>query len=161
MNVKVFPATSSTEPSNKLITEYNLINIVNRLTDKDSFVVSYSQTPETGTPTSRYIVFNIHGYYFDIALNNLDGDLLKSDDLYAGIQINKSTEDSVYDVINITEGNSQGLILQQTPITGEDTYSLQLLAGGQVPPESKIKFTTGTDSRSISIDDGDLDDPIR
>ena len=64
--IKVFPTTKRNDiydRSARLPTEYNLTNIINRLTSRDSFIIDglsiLSNQLQTGS-------FNIHGYYFEL-----------------------------------------------------------------------------------------------
>jgi len=67
--ITVFPAASSNAQEKRLVTEYNICNIVNRLVDKKSFVISANAK---SNPT--VIEFNISGYFF--RCNNVKVDIL-------------------------------------------------------------------------------------
>ena len=71
-SIKVFPCggrNKDSDPLARLTTEYNLVSIINRLVDKDSFIVT---THENGTRISdtkyqnEYYQVNIGGYLFTI-----------------------------------------------------------------------------------------------
>lgn len=154
--ISIFPTPDrSTDPQARLITEFNLVNIVNRLVDKDSFVISYDNTP---TDTKNKITFNIHGYWIEADLKGSD---LDKGNLYASISItSKSNTNPFVELIgqDSSSGTYTGVKFSTDPFGGDDAkYSLQLLAGGKVPEDSKVRFTTGTETRSVTIDDGDLD----
>lgn len=154
--ISIFPTPDrSTDPQARLITEFNLVNIVNRLVDKDSFVISYDNTPAA---TENKITFNIHGYWIEADLKGSD---LDKGNLYASISItSKSSINPFAELIgqDSSSGTYTGVKFSTDPFKGDDAkYSLQLLAGGKVPEDSKVRFTTGTETRSVTIDDGDLD----
>lgn len=140
----VFPSTNSSDPKEKIITEYNICNIVNRLVDRDAFVIS-----ATSEGSKLSISFNIHGYIF--STDNLWDETLPSD-------VNKGT--AVYALLNVTQATSGNSPYWDTyaelefkkdkPESG--TY-LQLWDGKEVPRESWVKFNNS----SVYIDDGDLD----
>lgn len=62
VNIRVFPTTKRTnmDPQSRLMTEYNLTSIINRLVDKDSFVI-------TSDLKDPMFYFNIHGYIFSVS----------------------------------------------------------------------------------------------
>lgn len=84
-NLKVFPTTTRPEKDQQARqpTEYNLTNLINRLTGSAAFVIT--DTLSTSSP----IEFNIMGYYFRLSV--LPSDLLeKSTKIYAYIIISES-----------------------------------------------------------------------
>lgn len=140
----VFPSTNSNEPKEKIITEYNICNIVNRLVDKKAFVIS------ANTQHGLAITFNIDGYIF--STNNLWGETEaegfdQKAAVYASIGLYTATGDGnspywdTYKTLNLT---------QTEPTVG--TY-LELWDGNGVPRDSWVKFNNS----STYIDDGDLD----
>lgn len=142
----VFPSTNSSDPKEKIITEYNICNIVNRLVDREAFVISAANT-ESGLA----ITFNIGGYIFSTADIWNEEPLKTSPDklkpIYAYITLNEVTgNDSPYWATFAT------LALTQT-LPPADTNYLELWDGSQVPRDSWIKFN----NNSVYIDDGDLD----
>ena len=100
--INVFPCGRRPNyPEDRWLTEYNLINIVNRLTDKKSFVVTSSISD-----TKSEFIFNIEGYLFKTTVN----------DILAALDIKEPEEEpeeeseednSVYATIDI---NSEGII---------------------------------------------------
>ena len=66
-SVKIFPTTlrAKTDPSSRMMTEYNLTSIVNRLTDRKSFVIS-SNDENYNFDLGRF-EFNINGYYIAVS----------------------------------------------------------------------------------------------
>lgn len=142
----VFPSTNSSDPKEKIITEYNICNIVNRLVDREAFVIS-----AVNTGSELAITFNISGYIFSTT-NIWNEEPLKtlhykSKPIYAYITLNKGTgNDSSYWVTFAT------LTLTQEKPAADVDY-LELWDGSQVPRDSWIKFN----NNSVYIDDGDLD----
>lgn len=150
----VFPSTNSNDPKEKIITEYNICNIVNRLVDRDAFVIS-----ATPTESGLALTFNIEGYIF--STSDIWGEAeawgkteageqytpIRSRKVYASLLTEKSTDSSYWDTfksIKLTNDN---------PYTDPDVVAyLQLWDGKQVPRESWIKFDNG----AVYIDDGDL-----
>jgi hypothetical protein len=69
--VKVYPSAfrglatgTKYNPEARLNTEFNVTNLTNRLSSKDSFVIKW----DSSDPLKRVITFNIHGYYFELNL---------------------------------------------------------------------------------------------
>lgn len=145
----VFPSTNSNEPKEKIITEYNICNIVNRLVNRDAFVISAVKS-DTSTGSELSISFNIRGYIF--STNNLWGEGVKNTDtVYAQLKITQATGTNspywdTYDRLELTTTEPDpkaGFYLQLWDGNGEN---------GKVPRESWIKFDNG----AVYIDDGDL-----
>lgn len=91
-NIKVFPTTqrSNKDASARMMTEFNLTSIINRLVDKKCFVISGDQLDNDGyfaIDNGRF-EFNIFGYYFSI-LNITE--LLKA--------VTVSPDKSLYDIM--------------------------------------------------------------
>ena len=91
-NIKVFPTTqrSNKDASARMMTEFNLTSIINRLVDKKCFVISGDQLDNDGyfaIDNGRF-EFNIFGYYFSI---------LSITELLKAIII--STDNSLYDIM--------------------------------------------------------------
>lgn len=161
--ISIFPTPNrGTDPQARLITEFNLVNIVNRLVDKDSFVISYDNTP--AAPENN-IIFNIYGYW--IKANLKGNSLLTSASnslLYARIQVKKLSDSAFTELqgedINGTYSGVE--FLTGNPGTDSDGWhSLKILekvdGKWQIPEDSWVKFTTSATTRSVTIDDGDLD----
>lgn len=169
-NISIFPTPNrgtNYQPQARLVTEFNLVNIVNRLVDKESFVISYDNTP---AGIENNIIFNIYGYW--IKANLKDNSLLTNASnslLYARIKVVGSDfieldgtdekDTSSAEVKYVYKGVD---FLTENPDTDAGGYhSLKLLekvnGTWQVPEDSKVRFTTGTQTRSVTIDDGDLD----
>lgn len=111
--IQVFPSTKRGvyQRSSRLISEENLTNIVNKLIDKDAFVIRHD-TPYMAEHADDPLQFNIHGYYFLIphasSVINLVGN---TDSIYANI---------ITDTATVTvEGNTY----EYTELYGQDTGS--------------------------------------
>ena len=164
-NISIFPTPNrgtNYQPQARLVTEFNLVNIVNRLVDKESFVISYDNTP---AGIENNIIFNIYGYW--IKANLKDNSLLtnaSNSSLYARIQVKKLSNSDFTELQGEDKNNTYSGVefLARNPGTDSDGWhSLKLLekvsGTWQVPEDSKVRFTTGTQTRSVTIDDGDLD----
>lgn len=144
----VFPSTNSSDPKEKIITEYNICNIVNRLVDREAFVIS-----AVNTESELAITFNISGYIFSTA-NIWNEEPLKTSryklkPIYAYITLNEVTgNDSPYWATFATL-----TLTQEKETLPANTNYLKLWDGRQVPRDSWIKFN----NNSVYIDDGDLD----
>ena len=169
-NIVVFPCANRSEDYNlqsRVMSEYNMTNIINQLTERDSFVIS--DTVDTGIPFE----FNIHGYYFCVA------DYSKITEKFTG-----ETDNKIYAVISINEQQKDNVIYKELAIIpSEQTslddsngmfcglgfvssveepssyYKLLILEKHEglwvIPKNSKIKFTS---KFSVLVDDGDLDE---
>lgn len=165
-NIHVFPVTNKpSEKQSRLTTEYNITNIVNRLLDTKSFVItSGSVTDESA------LEFNIQGYYVKVDKISYLKPVANSD-CYAIITINKKTinvgTDDEQTFIELDGGENDAneytgvsfswLKGKPTPKTGE--YALHILhydgTNYTIPRASKIRFNQYAINK---IDDGDLDD---
>lgn len=138
----VFPSTNSGDPKEKIITEYNICNIVNRLVNRDAFVIS-----ATSIDSKLNISFNIKGYIF--STDNLWGEGVSKDStVYAQLKITQATTDSPY------WDTYAGLELTTTKPDPKYGVYLQLWDSEtqDVPRDSWVKFDNG----AVYIDDGDL-----
>lgn len=178
-DIKVFPSTKrgTYQRSSRLISEENLTNIVNKLIDKDSFVIR--PQPYNSLGTNDQIQFNIHGYYFSVphigSITTVLSDSAES--IYANI----ITDTETVTVDNITyeytelQGQDTGSasstytgvsFTADAPDTGELTntqtrYSLKILERAsstqnvwQVPYESMYKYEAQNVFGDISLIDG-------
>lgn len=158
--IDVFPSTRrSAFPTSRLMSEENVVSIVNKFLDTDGFVISDSFT-DAG------LDFNIHGYYFHANyedLNTAIEDINNPTDVYAHIilTVNRNTEDSrdyielwgqdnndVFQGLTITE-NSNNPTDPNPPEAGQQAttkfYHLKILTKTEnneyiIPDESKFKF---------------------
>ena len=172
-NIKMYPTSHRDVNKDKfanLSTEFNISNLINRLVDKDSFVVKWANS-------DNIITFNIHGYWFEVKLNSeLLSNASNVSNLYAAIQI-KTIESGYSDGLpvlsNIKENSItalddndndefQGIIFanDENYLGVNINYSLHLLTKINdvwvVPENSKVKFTTNETTKSITIDDGEI-----
>ena len=156
-NIFVFPTTKREQisRSSRLLTEKNLVDIVNRLVDIESFVITRSFIYGGGASLD----FNIYGYYisidnFDLIIDSVTrGETItKGSSIWANIFIYKtgdydelygSDEDGVYSGVIFTFNN---------PITGIDgsgkVKNLKLvefkdtsIESAFIPQTSLAKFT--------------------
>lgn len=170
--IHVFPTPNrgtDYQPQARLVTEFNLTNIVNRLVDKDSFVISYDDTP---AGNENNITFNIHGYWIKADLK--ESGLSTDSDLYARIQVKGSDFIELYGTDEeYTSDNDKyykytgvEFLTSDPGVDAGGYYSLKLLEkvkvndswSWQVPADSCVRFTTNASTRSVIIDDGDLDE---
>lgn len=186
-DISVFPCgnrCSDYDLQSRITTEYNLISIINKLVDKDSFCID--DTFNKGNATD--FVFNIHGYLFSVPQNAIWSSVGSSaTNIYATIGVRK-TQNDMYELAPIglsssgkitivgsgdtwslddsSSGNFNGVLFTTTiptiesPTSGDLTpYTLKIVEtqGSKqvVPQDSLIKFETTNDGkRSLRIDDG-------
>ena len=182
-NVTVFPSVNRSVGAKgaRLFTEYNLVHLINQLTDTDSFIISNEL--DLSNPVFE---FNIAGYYFKVdsyvnIISKFDGmPVSLGDNIYAEIKIDNNNELSGYDIIDETIVSSDvderkiynGVDFYKTSsvsnvvlkeIDGDYTiYRLPLFTfmkidkpnpDWQIEQRSKIKFTAS----SILVIDGGVD----
>lgn len=182
-NINVFPASNRPDGidiNSRYFAEINVLNLINRLTDKPSFVINSSYE-------NNNFQFNIGGYWFNIInLNDLlDGITSFEEGKYLVATINivqRSNGDGNTPAVNMAANAST----QYNPTNAVDTLAadtdemytgidftvvatlpentgntlvlLQKTASGYIiPATSRIKFITNSEGfRSVSIDDGVL-----
>lgn len=166
-SIKVFPATRRTiQPSlARQVTEANLVSLINKLIDKDGFVV----TKLTGNEqTDLDFSFNIHGYYFTAALSLLKTIGQGTNNVYAKITIDThSGVPEFYELLGqdvIPAGGSsyeyQGIEFKNSEFTlGANEYGLHLLTQDSdghwvVPESSQVKFYLNSMQKLELIDGG-------
>ena len=160
--IEVFPTTkrSGDYKSNRLMSEANLVRLVNQLLDTKSFVISNEFSI---TATSSF-EFNIAGYYFKID---------KQSDM-ASVITALSNPTNVYANITLTgtapwlelsgqdaSGEYQGVTFSSAASTGTNVYSLKILTKTDdtygIPDESKVKFDLSKMTGSVlEVDGGTL-----
>lgn len=150
--VTVFPSTKRADKqvSARLMTEQAIVGIVNRLIDRDGFVVT---TDDELQSDEHVFAFNIHGYYFEISsyaeLKALFNDDKNAMNIYAHIFIDTTgnyTELFGQD----NDGKYQGLQFSYDGkvknSNNREEHKLLLLTREAfesrwfVPNESRIKF---------------------
>lgn len=171
-NIQIFPTSnrnSDYQAQARLMTETNIINIVNRLVNKDSFIINHK---------GKSIDFNIHGYWIHVTdinpvILSIQQEFPDATSIYAKITIN-TTQSGTQPEFKIIDGIDKeaadggqiytGVEFVTTTSSSDNTgtpYYLHLLekinSSWQIPEDSRVKFTTDAETRSITIDDGDLD----
>ena len=174
-SVTAFPTTKRPVQyrSARLMTEQNLVNIVNKLLDVDAFVITkeFDCSIDTTTQLIRNassIEFNIHGYYFkltDIAsiVNKFVPSIVSDTNqvaqgtaIHANIHVFKTGE---YEELYGTDidGSYEGLILTLNKPLLSAYKSLKILEydGSKwvIPEESRYKYHS---DRLKSIDCGEI-----
>ena len=95
--IEVFPASNKPATVNsKFTTEYNLTNIINRLTDYKNFIISPSLSDAIVSIDNIPICFNIQGYFIKINTQDFINNFSSDTDIYAYINY-KSEVNSVLD----------------------------------------------------------------
>lgn len=164
--IDVFPTTkrSVAYRSARLLTEENIVNIVNRLLDVDSFVM----TPVY--EASKPFDINIHGYYIHINnIDNLTESFSSSNSVYASIKIVKDndylelsgtdtllpdiqSEETVYDGVSFSDSEPTAV--------AEGEYYLKILEKKgntwSIPFDSQYKYS-GAKFKVTEIDSGVLE----
>lgn len=121
-NIKVFPTTQRSEKdsSARMMTEFNLTSIINRLVDKKCFVISTDQIDSDGyfAIDSGRFEFNIFGYYFSVSSVE---EILKA--------INISENITLYDLIKYkphVDGEPSAILFNESDLT--DSSKLHIVA---------------------------------
>ena len=145
-NIVVFPATKRSEDyirDSRLMSEQNLVGIINHLVDRDAFCIT--SNPTSGSPFE----FNIHGYYFRVDdLDYVTSGMNSS--VYAYIDLANTNNGNFKEISGQDEEESgtyyyTGVTFSETaPTEQTDRFSLQILKkvsdSWVVPSESLIKF---------------------
>lgn len=153
--ITVFPSTKRADKqvSARLMTEQAIVGIVNRLIDRDGFVVTTDDELQGDSGDKHVFAFNIHGYYFEISsyaeLKALYNDDESAMNIYAHIFVDTTgnyTELFGQD----DEGKYQGLQFSSNGTVensnNREEHKLLLLTREAfesrwfVPNESRIKF---------------------
>ena len=167
-NIFVFPTTKREQisRSSRLLTEKNIVDIVNKLVDVESFVITRGYT----YGSSSSIDFNIFGYYFNVSdfdevIDSVtDGENVTSNSsIWANIIIDKVGD---YDELTGTDENDKydGVIFTfNDPISSSGRgyikklklveFSSNLISSAYVPESSLVKFVS---SRINPIDCGEI-----
>lgn len=96
-DVTIFPSTrrATTYVKSKLMSEASVVNIINKLVDKDSFVITEDKdtVDEKNSYANSAFEFNIHGYYFRVEKGSLLFDLATGKNrIYANIVVDESLD---------------------------------------------------------------------
>lgn len=90
-NIKVFPSVKRSDEYDlaaRLPSEYNLTNIINRLTGKDSFIITgLDVSVENNKPQINVGECNIKGYYFNITSPIMLNDIGNNTKIYLYIEV--------------------------------------------------------------------------
>lgn len=117
-NIKVYPSAKREDGCDrnaKLTTEQNLVNIINRLTSLDAFIINGLNITDNTTNSSGITISsgscNIHGYYFNISEDiNIDSNSLGDDNQYIYFGIGLKTSNSFEELIAIDDSNDSSLL---------------------------------------------------
>lgn len=149
-NIKVFPAVQRTNsPSeSRQLSEKNLVGLVNKLLDVDSFIISYDAAPAPNDTMK----FNIAGYYFEIS------DFASSigDNKYAKLVFDDTTINTDYpELKGDSDGSYLGLEFTET-ISENDTHWIQLKddSNNIITSSFKYKATSIEGLKLDNIDGG-------
>lgn len=185
-NISVFPSVRRvfTRPTSRMMSEQNLVGLVNKLIDAEGFVIpTYKSTNGVydrdangnkiliETISGDYpLEFNIYGYYFKIKDPYTELQLAsRNGNVYASIEIVEFTGDDevIYEELfgqdELESDEYTGLIITDnlasiTPTHGGYMRTLKIATfkDGQwiVPEESRIKFNQS--SLTIDVIDGGL-----
>lgn len=166
--IKVFPATRRSVQSAgaRQVTEANLVGMINKLIDKDGFVITKLVGGES---SNTNFSFCIHGYFFTASLASLTAiaEAESKHDVYAKITLDVANEQPEFyelaegDVIVAGSGVQEyhGITFSGTEFTGlsSNEYSLHILTYGTnwiVPESSQIKFNLNSIQKLELIDGG-------
>ena len=131
-DIKIFPFGSNriSDPNSRALSERNITDLVKKLTDNHSYVVSYDEW-------KHVIEFVLGGYLITANIEGL------SNPLYASIKLDNNILSGGDD----GDGEFTGVTFTTNSVT-DVTYILQLLdESGAVPNASYLKFA----GRSFSI----------
>lgn len=150
-SIKVFPAVRRSGDAfvanSRQLSEKNLVGLVNKLLDVDSFIISYD--PNGGENQMGLMKFNIAGYYFEVSnFNNVT-------ETYAKLVID-STDDSQYPELKGDEnGNYLGLEFTNAK-PGDTDHWIQLRdsLGNVITSSFKYKATNVEGLKFDNIDGG-------
>ena len=157
-SVTVFPSsnrTTSYQRSARHLSEKNITSITNKVTDKDSYVI-------TSTFPSSPFEFVLRGYYFSVTglTNFIDlQDFGSATAIYASIEIDRT---GAYEVLYGQDDEGTGLytgldFTVTQPVSQNWIKILERERVGQawaVPKESMVKFTAK--SLPLVIDGGEI-----
>lgn len=168
-NIFVFPTTKREQVSrsSRLLTEKNIVDIVNKLIDVESFVITRNYIYGVGSS----IDFNINGYYinvddFDEVIDSVvDGETITSNSsIWANILIYKTgdydelfgtDEDNKYSGVIFTFNNplsssNAGAVVKKLKLI---EFSSSSINSATIPQNSLVKFTA---DRINPIDCGEI-----
>lgn len=159
--ITVFPSTRrSGYPMSRMMSEANLVGIVNKFLDTKGFVI----TDSFSTDENSTLDFNINGYYFSIdtssssSFNTIISDM---SNVYAHISLETIPQTDYIELVGQDDNDLfSGLTIDDSEVGG--THTLKLLEktdGGSfvIPEESKFKFTNKSiDVETLIVDGGEV-----
>lgn len=154
--IKIFPSAKRgiTKPYSRLTTEESFVRIVNKLIDTDGFVIGIDGTN---------IEFNIHGYYINADLPELESLFSSSTDIYAKIQLTTVGDNKELDgTDDASDEEYKGVVFSDSATSPlpSDTYELKILTRANtsdswaLPADSYFKFNDASFNFSIVVDGG-------
>ena len=143
--IEVFPSTrrDSQHRSARLLTEANLISIINQIVKVDSFVITSAYSGNNDA-----FEFNIHGYYFKVTPQSALASL-GTDNVWAKIVLATTTTpggDTFVELDGQDDGTYyEGIVFTNNePTLSSNEYKLHLLTKENnvwtIPDDSKIMF---------------------
>ena len=167
-NIKVFPCGGRNkifDPLARLTTEYNLVSLINRLVDMDSFIVTThaKDTDIKKIPDSEFYQINVGGYLFTITSINNIPQFLKNEDPGDSIYLNAtirvdSYADSDYQQlgslqpISEVDPDSKYEYIGSSPL--EDTFHFSPIKDSNTDNIICYKYSNGNKTFYISQDNG-------
>lgn len=142
--IKVFPCggrNRNYDPLARLTTEYNLVSMINRLVDRDSFIVTTHANNEIDTNSLDYYQINIGGYLFTI---NAIKDIF---DAAGGLQTDKKYLNAKIRIDSYVDSHYQ----QLGPLAGLDSGSIESIYNGQLEPNEDPAFKSVIINDSVTI----------
>lgn len=154
-NIEVFPSTKRVDAqrTSRLLVESNLVSLVNRLVDKDSFVITQEFA------TNKPVELNLNGYYFKIASGEDLTSLATNNEtrIWASIVVTAPSaqeglyaelygqdDDNMYKGLTITCSNSDSEpTISDVPVGASVYHLLVLKMNGntwEVPTDSLVIF---------------------
>lgn len=159
----VFPSTrrSKEQQTSRLFTEATIVSFINKLIDKDGFVIPQDASNPTAVNVNVPFEFNIHGYYFKVSkASDITGALSTASSIYANIEIDDTITN--YEELSGQDNNSnyEGVEFSANDPTLGATYYLEILkkdgSDWLVPTESLVKFNKQSTSHNTLIDCGEI-----
>jgi len=146
-NIKVFPAVRRTESpaESRQLSEKNLVGLVNKLLDVDSFIISYDATADI-------MKFNIAGYYFEI---DKFSEVTGNDDKFAKLVFDDTNSDATYpELKGDANSNYQGLEFVTSAPTSGHWIRLRDDSNNIITSSFKYKATNVEGLKFDNIDGG-------
>lgn len=169
-NINIYPASARSNSIDRLNIEHNMINIVNRLTDIDSFIISGL---DVQISNNKIMIMpgacNIHGYYVSIKNKNNDpydtGIAVKAGVVQlkltfnttvildtAAIQLSGTDDSGEYTGLSIDVANTSNIDI--APTTNDNTWILpiaQIIKKDNSYEIKKLNNILKLDTKSIKV----------